>query len=60
MFMMNRRRWNGSRWLLHLAGIVGGFFLGRESEKRMNSNSGRRSFTFNESGRNSESGQQIK
>lgn len=60
MFMMNRHRRSGSRWMLHLAGIVGGFFLGRGSEKYMNSNSGRRSFRSNESGSNSESGQQIK
>ncbi|MDD2234008.1 MAG: hypothetical protein PHZ11_04225 [Desulfitobacteriaceae bacterium] len=58
MFMMNRHRRSGSRWMLHLAGIVGGFLLGRESEKYMNSNSGKRSSRFNESGSNSESGQQ--
>jgi hypothetical protein len=60
MFMMNRHRRYGSRWLLHLLGIVGGFVLGRESGKYMNSHSGKRSFMFNESGGNSESGQQIK
>lgn len=60
MIIMNRRRRSGFRWMLHLAGIVGGFFLGRESEKYMNSHSGKHSFSFNESGRNSESEQQIK
>ncbi|HWQ72368.1 MAG TPA: hypothetical protein VN370_08630 [Desulfitobacteriaceae bacterium] len=54
MIIMNRRRRGGVRWMLHLAGIVGGFLLGRESEKYLNSHSGKHSFSFSESGGNSD------
>lgn len=60
MSILHRHRRSGSRWMLHLAGIVGGFVLGRESEKRMKLDSGKRTFMFKETGRDSESDQQIK
>ncbi|MHB8124172.1 MAG: hypothetical protein ACYDEJ_00790 [Desulfitobacteriaceae bacterium] len=51
---MNNRRRNGGNWLLHLAGIVGGYLLGRGAGKynMMRPHSGdlwKRSATSNES-----------